>query len=71
MSQARSGGGGLARVKAKLEDSLKRGDFYEAHQMYRTLHFRYYSTFYPFSLCFLHVLPLNCFFNSIFAIRNI
>lgn len=32
---------GVARVLAKLNTSLSKGNFYEAHQMYRTLYFRY------------------------------
>lgn len=31
---------GAARVKAKLKMALEAGDYYEAHQMYRTLYFR-------------------------------
>jgi hypothetical protein len=34
------GGGGALRVKAKLKVALREGNFYEAHQMYRTLYFR-------------------------------
>ena len=37
--QAR-GAAGVSRVMAKLKDALKNGNFYEAHQMYRTLYFR-------------------------------
>ena len=32
---------GVSRVLAKLEASINEGRYYEAHQMYRTLHFRY------------------------------
>ncbi|CAG9824731.1 unnamed protein product [Phaedon cochleariae] len=32
---------GISRVLEKLEKSVKDGNFYEAHQMYRTLYFRY------------------------------
>ncbi|KAG5892853.1 hypothetical protein JTB14_022174 [Gonioctena quinquepunctata] len=32
---------GVSRVLEKLEKSVKDGNFYEAHQMYRTLYFRY------------------------------
>ncbi|CAG2065214.1 unnamed protein product [Timema podura] len=32
---------GVQRVLAKLDSSLKAGNYYEAHQMYRTLYFRY------------------------------
>lgn len=39
----KSGGRGVSRVLAKLEASVKSGDYYEAHQMYRTLYFRYSS----------------------------
>lgn len=34
---------GVARVLAKLESSIASGNYYEAHQMYRTLYFRYLS----------------------------
>ncbi|CAH1100273.1 unnamed protein product [Psylliodes chrysocephalus] len=34
---------GVSRVLEKLEKSVKDGNFYEAHQMYRTLYFRYLS----------------------------
>ncbi|XP_055608798.1 Golgi to ER traffic protein 4 homolog [Uranotaenia lowii] len=37
------GARGVARVLAKLESSLESGNYYEAHQMYRTLYFRYLS----------------------------
>ncbi|XP_044252427.1 Golgi to ER traffic protein 4 homolog [Tribolium madens] len=32
---------GVSRVLEKLENSVKNGNYYEAHQMYRTLYFRY------------------------------
>ncbi|XP_067006193.1 Golgi to ER traffic protein 4 homolog [Anabrus simplex] len=32
---------GVQRVVSKLESSINAGNFYEAHQMYRTLYFRY------------------------------
>lgn len=32
---------GVQRVLAKLECSVKNGNYYEAHQMYRTLYFRF------------------------------
>ncbi|KAJ9600818.1 hypothetical protein L9F63_001030 [Diploptera punctata] len=32
---------GVQRVLSKLESSVKAGNYYEAHQMYRTLYFRY------------------------------
>ncbi|KAJ6640020.1 Golgi to ER traffic protein 4 like [Pseudolycoriella hygida] len=35
--------GGVNRVLAKLELSIQSGNYYEAHQMYRTLYFRYLS----------------------------
>ncbi|TRY58966.1 hypothetical protein DNTS_033934 [Danionella cerebrum] len=35
--------GGVQRVEGKLRASVERGDYYEAHQMYRTLFFRYLS----------------------------
>lgn len=38
-----NGGRGVARVLGKLENSILEGNFYEAHQMYRTLFFRYSS----------------------------
>lgn len=31
---------GVSRVLQKLEISLKENNYYEAHQMYRTLYFR-------------------------------
>lgn len=34
---------GVSRVLAKLEASVAAGNYYEAHQMYRTLYFRYSS----------------------------
>ncbi|KAF2367841.1 hypothetical protein FHG87_001400 [Trinorchestia longiramus] len=34
---------GISRVKAKLQKSIEEGQYYEAHQMYRTLYFRYKS----------------------------
>nr|XP_054762512.1 Golgi to ER traffic protein 4 homolog B-like [Lytechinus pictus] len=33
--------GGSSRVLGKLKKSVEDGDYYEAHQMYRTLYFRY------------------------------
>ncbi|CAG9767212.1 unnamed protein product [Ceutorhynchus assimilis] len=38
---AAAGCRGVSRVLEKLENSIKNGDYYEAHQMYRTLNFRY------------------------------
>lgn len=32
---------GVTRVLEKLEVSVNSGQYYEAHQMYRTLYFRY------------------------------
>lgn len=32
---------GVARVLEKLKVSVNAGQYYEAHQMYRTLYFRY------------------------------
>lgn len=32
---------GVSRVLAKLDSSIEAGNYYEAHQMYRTLYFRY------------------------------
>ncbi|CAD6993175.1 Golgi to ER traffic protein 4 homolog [Ceratitis capitata] len=37
----RSGQRGVSRVLLKLENSIEAGNYYEAHQMYRTLYFRY------------------------------
>lgn len=34
-------GGGMDRVLTKLKASVAAGNYYEAHQMYRTLYFRY------------------------------
>jgi len=42
MAAARSRGG-VERVLSKLKTSLENGNYYEAHQMYRTLYFRYTS----------------------------
>ena len=42
--QAR-GAAGVARIHAKLKTSLESGNFYEAHQFYRTLYFRYVTVF--------------------------
>ncbi|KAM9125066.1 Golgi to ER traffic protein 4 homolog isoform 1-T1 [Pangshura tecta] len=35
--------GGVQRVEGKLRASVEKGEYYEAHQMYRTLFFRYMS----------------------------
>lgn len=40
MSQTKSYRG-VSRVLAKLEESVQAGKYYEAHQKYRTLYFRY------------------------------
>ncbi|XP_036323445.1 Golgi to ER traffic protein 4 homolog isoform X2 [Rhagoletis pomonella] len=37
----RGGQRGVSRVLTKLENSIESGNYYEAHQMYRTLYFRY------------------------------
>ncbi|XP_076041532.1 Golgi to ER traffic protein 4 homolog [Oratosquilla oratoria] len=37
------GSRGVARVLSKLKSSVEEGKYYEAHQMYRTLYFRYCS----------------------------
>lgn len=42
MSQTKSCRG-VSRVLAKLEESVQCGKYYEAHQKYRTLYFRYLS----------------------------
>lgn len=42
MSQTKSFRG-VSRVLSKLEESIQSGNFYEAHQKYRTLYFRYLS----------------------------
>ncbi len=34
------GQAGLHRVKAKLKTAMQEGNWYEAHQMYRTMYFR-------------------------------
>jgi len=39
--QGGRGAAGASRVLAKLKTSLENGNFYEAHQMYRTLYYRY------------------------------
>ncbi|KAJ8938766.1 hypothetical protein NQ318_009121 [Aromia moschata] len=41
MNMAAQGFRGVSRVLEKLEKSVKDGNYYEAHQMYRTLYFRY------------------------------
>ncbi|XP_044758364.1 Golgi to ER traffic protein 4 homolog [Coccinella septempunctata] len=38
---ASQGERGVPRILTKLENSIKSGNYYEAHQMYRTLYFRY------------------------------
>ena len=35
---------GVSRVLAKLQRSIEAGNYYEAHQMYKTLYFRYVQT---------------------------
>lgn len=42
MSQTKSCRG-ISRVHEKLEESIRAGKYYEAHQKYRTLYFRYIS----------------------------
>lgn len=42
MSQTKSCRG-VSNVLAKLEQSIRSGKYYEAHQKYRTLYFRYLS----------------------------
>lgn len=38
--------GGIERVLAKCQSCVEAGNYYEAHQMYRTLYFRHgYSLF--------------------------
>lgn len=32
---------GVSRVLEKIDNSIKNGDYYEAHQLYRMLYFRY------------------------------
>lgn len=36
--------GGISRILHKLERNVEDGNYYEAHQMYKTLSFRYLST---------------------------
>lgn len=43
MSDTKTASRGVSRVLAKLEASVQSGNYYEAHQMYRTLYFRYLS----------------------------
>lgn len=43
MMAAKSRGTGSERIMGKLKTSIELGNFYEAHQMYRTLYFRYIS----------------------------
>eukprot|EP00123_Amoebidium_parasiticum_P011154 comp20541_c0_seq1/m.26341 comp20541_c0_seq1/g.26341 ORF comp20541_c0_seq1/g.26341 comp20541_c0_seq1/m.26341 type:complete len:311 (-) comp20541_c0_seq1:186-1118(-) len=40
-SRAARGDRGVGQVIEKLKASVERGDYYEAHQMYRTVYFRY------------------------------
>lgn len=40
---------GVKRVLAKLELSVSTGNYYEAHQMYRTLYFRFVPS--NFNVC--------------------
>ncbi|XP_031554158.1 Golgi to ER traffic protein 4 homolog [Actinia tenebrosa] len=42
-ANANSRGGGIQRVLQKLNKSIEEGSYYEAHQMIRTLYFRYTS----------------------------
>ena len=41
MTTRSQGSRGVARVLSKLNTSLENGNYYEAHQMYRTLYYRY------------------------------
>ena len=41
MASRIQGSRGVARVLSKLNTSLENGNYYEAHQMYRTLYYRY------------------------------
>ncbi|XP_044731601.1 Golgi to ER traffic protein 4 homolog [Chrysoperla carnea] len=41
MASAKNNVRGVSRVLTKLEASVSSGNYYEAHQMYRTLYFRY------------------------------
>jgi hypothetical protein len=41
-------GPGAERVLQKLRKSVEDGNYYEAHQMYRTLYFRLISIIYKF-----------------------
>ena len=36
--------GGVERVLSKLKNSIENNNYYEAHQMYRTLYFRFVDT---------------------------
>ena len=40
MATRRGGAAGTERVMAKLKKSIENENYYEAHQMYRTLYFR-------------------------------
>lgn len=40
-SNTERGQRGVSRVLGKLDSSIEAGNYYEAHQMYRTLYFRY------------------------------
>lgn len=40
-SRVQSRGGGIQRVLQKLNKSIEEGSYYEAHQMIRTIYFRF------------------------------
>ena len=63
--QARAAAG-VGRILAKLKLNIDSGNFYEAHQLYRTLYFRYFlknsfsSTFLGHSVVQWIILTLSC-----------
>ena len=48
--------GGIERVLAKCQSCVEAGNYYEAHQMYRTLYFRHDRHYFlVFDVNFIHV----------------
>ncbi|XP_076366387.1 Golgi to ER traffic protein 4 homolog isoform X2 [Tachypleus tridentatus] len=42
-ARSRERAGGVDRILSKLQSNIEAGNYYEAHQMYRTIYFRYLS----------------------------
>ena len=59
---------GVQRVLAKCQKCIDSGNFYEAHQMYRTLYFRYTSPM--LNTIFTRTLPLVYTTNDYKIIRK-